>query len=462
MTDVEEVRNLSTLAWTTAEQKGILRPTVSTPILCQDAIHQVSSPFSSPLSLGHVEWVMVHAPRPLTRPLWASISSVVACLVALSCAGDGHGTVDPFSGDPAHFQWNLPPGFEPPTVPADNPMSAAKVELGRRLFYDTRLSGNGGFSCASCHRQEFGFADARNVPVGSTGEAHTRNSMSLANVGYQTTLNWGDPNTRTLEAQALIPMFGIHPVELGLAGLESTLVDRLKAEPLYQELFPKSFAGDADPFSVANVTRAIGAFQRTFISANAPYDRYRRGDANAISASARRGEALFFSQRLGCAQCHSGSVFSAAAEGPPLTPPQGANPLPPVPHDQAFFNTGLYNVGGTGSYPERNRGLFEVTGRAEDMGRMRVPSLRNLVFTFPYMHDGSIGTLEDVVDHYARGGRLIGSGPNAGDGRLNPAKSELIKGFEITPQEKSDVVEFLRSLSDTSFTTTTRLSNPWR
>ena len=378
-----------------------------------------------------------------------------------ACAGDGHGTVDPLSGDPALFRWALPEGFLPPDVPADNPMSAAKVELGRRLFYDTRLSGNGAFACASCHRQEFGFADARNIPVGSTGEAHTRNSMSLANVGYFFPLGWADPRTGRLETQALVPMFGEVPVELGLKGREEELIARLRSEPVYQKLFPRSFPGEADAWTVPNVTKALAAFQRTFISLDAPYDRYRRGETGAVSAAARRGELLFFSQRTGCAQCHNGALFTLAG-GPSLAPPDGVPPPPPAaPREDAFFNTGLYNVSGTGGYPERNRGLFEITGRQEDMGRMRVPSLRNLGFTFPYMHDGSVGTLEDVVDHYARGGRLITSGPNAGDGSLSAFRSDRIRGFAMTATEKADLVAFLRSLTDSSFVTNRRLSNPW-
>jgi cytochrome c peroxidase len=391
------------------------------------------------------------------------VLSAMLCVVIAACAGDGHGTVDPLSGDPALFQWNLPEGFPPPPVPADNPMSAAKVELGRRLFYDTRLSGNGAFSCASCHRQEFAFADARNVPVGSTGEAHTRNSMALANVAYFHSLGWADPLTARLEVQALIPMFGDVPVELGLKGREADLIARLRAEPVYQPLFPKSFPEVTDPFTVPNVTKALAAFQRTFLSLNAPYDRYRRGEVTAISASARRGELLFFSRRTGCVQCHSGALFTLAGGGPPLAAPAGILPPPPAAApDEAFFNTGLYNLSGGGSYPLRNRGLFEITGRAEDMGRMKVPSLRNVSLSFPYMHDGSVGTLEDVVDHYARGGRLIGTGPNAGDGSLNPFRSAQIRPFPVSAGEKADLVAFLRALTDSSFVTSRRLANPWR
>lgn len=381
----------------------------------------------------------------------STVALAALLLVAgTACAGDGHGVVAPLSGDPSRFTWALPAGVVPPPVPADNPMSAAKVELGRRLFYDTRLSGNGGFSCASCHRQEFAFADAKNIPLGSTGEPHTRNSMALANAGYQPFLNWANTATTSLEALALVPMFGDQPVELGLKGQDAALLQRLRGEPLYRQLFSKSFPGQPDPVSVGNVTKALGAFQRTLLSFDAPFDRTRRGEGGGMSAAAMRGEALFRSSRLKCAECHAGSLFTSAADA-------GGSPFSAL----QFFNTGLYNVGGTGAYPSRNGGLFEITGKAQDMGKFKVPSLRNLVYTFPYMHDGSISSLEDVVDHYARGGRIVPLGANAGDGHLNPFKDARVAGFAITPEEKGDLVAFLRALSDSSFVREARFSNPW-
>ncbi len=379
------------------------------------------------------------------------VTTVALCVGALvaGCAGDVNGVVDPLSGDPALFSWNLPAGVTPPPIPLDNPMSAAKVELGRRLFYDTRLSVNGAFACASCHRQDNAFADAKNVPVGTTGEAHTRNSMGLANVGYQRTFGWAGPATTALEAQALIPMFGDVPVELGLKGREAELLQRLRTEPIYQELFPKSFPGSNDPVTLPHVTRALATFQRTLVSFNAPIDRFNRGDSSALSASARRGQALFTSRR--CAQCHGGTLFG----GTSATSGTGSP-------DVEFSNTGLYNVGGTGAYPTGNEGLFASTGRIQDMGRMKVPSLRNVTRTFPYGHDGSVGSLQEVLDNYARGGRLVTSGPNAGDGRNNPFKDRRVSGFPMTAQDRQDLLDFLRALTDTSFVTNSRFANPWR
>ena len=381
---------------------------------------------------------------------------LVLTVAAVSCA-DAHAVVDPLSGDPLRFAWNLPAGVHVPFVPVDNRMSAAKVELGRRLFYDTRLSGNGAFACSSCHRQELSFSDAKNIPVGTTGEAHTRNSMGLANIGYQRTFGWAGPATQSLEAQALIPMFGDVPVELGLKGGESDLIARLRAEPVYLQLFPTAFPGEADAFAVPNVTKAIGAFERTFLAFNAPIDRFRRGTGAAMSESAKRGEQVFSAKR--CGACHSGTLLSVAARDPGLS---AADLLSPGSAGPDFANTGLYNLGGTGAYPPRNGGLFETTLVASDAGKMKVPSLRNVGVTFPYMHDGSVATLEDAIDNYARGGRLVALGPFAGDGRLNPNKDRRVTGFFISALEKTDLVAFLHALTDSTFLTDRRFSNPWR
>ncbi len=375
------------------------------------------------------------------------LTVTLAAALVSGCAGDGNPTVLPYSGNPADFRWALPAGWSPPVVPVGNPMSPAKVELGRRLFYETRLSGNGAFACSSCHRQEFGFADARNISLGSTGEPHPRNAIGVANAAWLRALNWADPATPSLEEQALVPMFGDRPVELGLKGQELDLLDRLRAVPAYRQLFAIAFPGDTAPVTVVNITRAMAAFQRTIIAVNAPFDRWSRGEASAMSASAIRGERLFRSTALRCVECHRGPLFTAAA-----VEPQGSA--------AAFANNGLYNLGGDGSYPAPNRGLFERTQRAEDMGKFRIPTLRNLAFTFPYMHDGSIGSLEDVVEHYARGGRLIAGGPLAGDGRLSPRKDPRIAPLALSAQDKADLVAFLRSLSDSTLLTEPRFANP--
>ena len=372
-------------------------------------------------------------------------------LILMACSGGDSVAPDPadplqLSGNPADFRWELPPGVSPPPVPSDNPMSPAKVELGRRLFYDTRLSVNGGFSCASCHRQEFAFADARNLSVGATGEVHPRNAIGLANTGYQRSFGWAAPATTTLEVHAEIPMFGVSPVEMGLRGREAALLAELQAVPLYRQLFASAFPSQRDPVTVPGIAQAIATFQRTLNAGESPVDRYRRGDPSALSTSARRGMTVF--EAKGCAACHAGPDFTLATQ--------------PGAGEAAFANTGLYNIGGTGAYPARNRGLMETTGRAADMGHMKIPSLRNVALTFPYGHDGSVGSLEAVIDNYARGGRLVQVGPHAGDGRDNPFKDPRVRGFPITSAERADLVSFLQSLTDSTFVTNTRYANPWR
>jgi cytochrome c peroxidase len=348
------------------------------------------------------------------------------------------------------YEWNLPKGFPQPRVPADNPMTIAKVELGRRLFYDTRMSVNGKASCATCHKQESAFTDGRAVSVGATGEKHPRGAMGLVNVAYNAVLTWSNPQMRELEAQALVPMFGEHPVELGLREGDGFLA-RLRSDAKYVELFARAFPGSDDPFTVGNATKAIASFERSIISARSPWDRYHYDrEDEAISAAAKRGEILFFSQQLSCFRCHGGFNFSGAAVSESREV-----------RDPEFHNTGLYNVAGTLGYPAPNLGIFEFTKDRKDVGKFRAPTLRNIALTAPYMHDGSIATLEEVLDHYAAGGRTIPSGPHAGAGRENPNKDPLIGGFSLPAADRNDLIEFLKSLTDEPVLHDRRFANPW-
>ena len=349
------------------------------------------------------------------------------------------------------FVWDLPAGFPEPRVPADNPQTGEKVQLGRYLFYDRRLSGNGTASCATCHQPERGFADGRAQAVGSTGELHPRSTMSLTNVAYNVSLTWADQDLELLEDQIRIPLLSTDPVELGVTGHELAILDRLRAEPRYRVLFAEAFQEQTAPLTLENIIRALAAFVRILISGNSPYDRWVFwAERDAMSASARRGMRLFFSERLGCSECHADLNFSG-----PVNFRGGRTSKP------AFHNTGLYNVDGKGAYPESNTGLFEHTRKKKDIGRFRAPTLRNNAVTAPYMHDGSMATLEQVVDHYAAGGRNVEDGPFVGDGRANPFKSSRVNGFEITPEEKEDLVSFLESLTDEAFLSDPRFADPW-
>jgi cytochrome c peroxidase len=352
------------------------------------------------------------------------------------------------SADAGGYAWDLPSGFPVPRVPEDNPMNPMKVALGRRLFYDTRLSGNGTFSCGSCHEQARAFTDGRATAVGSTGESHPRASMSLANVAYASGLTWASSLMTSLEKQALVPMFGDNPIELGTPD-EAALLARLAVDPAYAPLFRDAFPEKTEP-SLDAIVKALAAFQRTLISGRSPYDRHLAGDASALSAAAKRGLDLFFSEKLECYHCHVGFAFSDSI----------------VHAGSAFFelsfhNTGLYDVDGKGAYPAGNRGLIELTNKPSDMGRFRAPTLRNIAVTAPYMHDGSVATLDDALDHYAAGGRTLSSGPFAGDGSKNPLKDDLIRGFVFTGSEKSDVIAFLESLTDATFLADPRHSDPF-
>jgi cytochrome c peroxidase len=329
------------------------------------------------------------------------------------------------------FAWRLPRGFPSPRVPPANPMSVSKVTLGRYLFYDRRLSRNGQQSCGTCHEQARAFTDGRAHARGSTGEEHPRSSMSLVNVAYASVLTWGNPTVTKLEEQALVPMFGDHPVELGLTKPGTELLGRLRRVPEYERLFPAAFNGANDPFTVENVTRAIASFERTIISGRSSYDRYHfdRQD-DAISVEARRGEQLFFSAPLSCFRCHGGFTFSGAVD---FEGRQGGGP-------PEFHNNGLANLAG---------GVYDVTGLAEDFGKFKAPTLRNIAVTAPYMHDGNAATLEAVLDFYAAGGR---------DQRN---KSDLVHGFPLTVEQKHDLIAFLQTLTDTELLRDPDLSNPW-
>lgn len=338
------------------------------------------------------------------------------------------------------YIWALPEWMPAPTVPADNPMTTEKVELGQRLFYDANLSGPGYMSCSTCHMPERAFSEQRPVSVGVTGQFHSRNAMAIVNVAYMKTLTWANPKEVRLEEQAKVPMFGNHPIEMGTKDQEDKVILFLQRDPIYPNLFHKAFPNQKEPISFATITKALASFERTLISYQSSYDEYKYNhNDNAISDDAKRGEALFFSNRLGCSGCHSGVHFSDATQQSPV-----------------FHNTGLYNLDGQGAYPEGNQGLYEHTGQESDRGRFRTPTLRNIAKTAPYMHDGSIVTLEEVLDHYAAGGRA------ALRGDASPLVSEKIHKFVLTADEKRQMIAFLNSLTDEEFLTSLSHTTPFR
>jgi cytochrome c peroxidase len=271
--------------------------------------------------------------------------------------------------------------------------------------------------------------------MGSTGALHARSTMTLANVTFNASFGWADPTLRTLEAQMAVPMFNEHPIELGLKGRETEVVSRF-ATVDDRARFDAAFPGE--PVSLATIVKAIAAFERTIVSGDSPLDRYLyRDDKSAMTPAALRGMKLFFSKRLQCAECHgsfnlSGPVDFVGAEKVLLL----------------FHNTGLYDVDGHGSYPVTDHGLLDSTRQPSDMGRFRAPTLRNIAVTAPYMHDGSIPTLEAAIDHYVSGGFK------------SRYRSERVRGFRITAGEKADLLAFLESLTDRSFLTNPAFAAP--
>jgi len=348
------------------------------------------------------------------------------------------------------FQWPLPDGVPLPMVPPDNLMSDEKVALGRHLFHEKRLSVNGATSCATCHVQALAFTDGLARSVGATGELHPRGSMTLVNAAWSGKLTWANHLIDTLEVQALIPMFGEQPIEMGMAGRESTIIEMLREDDYYREAFRTAFAADSDPYSILNTVRALASFVRTITSFDSPYDRFQHGDAGALTDGQVRGMNLFFSERLECFHCHGGFNFTDSSTHADV-----------LVQSVGFHNNGLYNIGATGEYPSDNTGLYDLTGERRDMGRFKAPTLRNIAVTAPYMHDGSIETLSGVIEHYGRGGRIIANGPYAGDGSRNPYRSEFVKGFELSAQERADLIAFLNSLTDASVLANPDYSDPF-
>ncbi|WP_281555891.1 methanobactin export MATE transporter MbnM [Thalassomonas sp. RHCl1] len=346
------------------------------------------------------------------------------------------------------YQWPIIDGFPKPQVPADNPMSAEKVSLGRMLFYDKNLSANQTQSCASCHLQEYAFAEPLTTSVGSTGQRHRRNAPALVNIAYNKTLTWAHDGLTSIELQLLLPMFSESPVELGITNHEQEVLARFQT-PAYRALFRQAFPDNfpavfgSGEVSFDLITKALASFVRSLISFDSPFDHYAYWrDDSALPEEAIRGMNLFFSERLECHHCHGGFNFT-----------QSTGHEKQLIDRRPFHNIGLYNVDGASRYPAEDNGLAEISTLAADNGRFRAPTLRNVAVTAPYMHDGSIKTLEQVIDFYADGGRNIIQGPNRGDGRKNTLKSPFMKGFTLTTRERHDLLAFLHSLTDKAFLT---------
>jgi cytochrome c peroxidase len=285
-------------------------------------------------------------------------------------------------------------------IPDDNPLTLEKIKLGRKLFFDERLSIDGTLSCASCHNPLLGFADGRSVAVGIEGLEGTRSTPSIINRLFSETQFW-DGRANSLEEQILGPIQ--NPIEMNNT-LEN-VVNTLNNDEAVKKEFQKVFGTDV---TVASLQKAIASFERILLSGESPFDKYIAGDKNAVSESARKGLVLFKSQKTNCIACHKGPNFT----------------------DELFHNSG---VGMDLEKPDLGR--FIETKNDTDRGKFKTPTLRDIARTSPYMHNGTLRSLREVIDFYDKGGIV------------NDNLSIHIKPLNLTEEEKGNLIDFLRSLT---------------
>lgn len=336
------------------------------------------------------------------------ISLLIIALQFSSCnyfSGEKHETID-YS--------KAPIGFPPIPFPADNPYSKEKVELGRKLFYENMLTkDNEMLSCSHCFKFENAFTDNVRYSRGYGKQHETMNTMTLVNVAYRDRLFW-DGRGRRIEGPAYRSLF----LPMIFNSDTNEIAKKLSNDPEYSRLFQLAFGNDAKP-SAFLVSKAIATFVRTIVSGNSKYDKYINGDKLAMNESEIRGMDLFFSKRTDCSTCHSGFMFT----------------------DMKFHCTGLSN-----HYFDRGR--FNVTGDYHDFGKYLTPTLRNIEYTKPYMHDGTFNTIEDILVHYSHGGFPFKN------------RDSLIRPLNLTDTEKKDLASFLRALTDLDFLNNPRFAKP--
>jgi len=327
--------------------------------------------------------------------------TLLSLVVLAGCSSDAAAPAN--EGMPSLIVSTIPAGFPKGTnielAPTDNALTVDRARLGKRLFYDPQLSRTNEVSCGSCHQQQYAFADPAAISTGVEGRTGTRNAPSIVNAAWGKTFFW-DGRAASLEEQAGQPIE--NPVEMDLALADA--VARLAADPSYVEGFQRAY-GEAP--SESSLQKALASFVRSVVSGSSAYDRHLRGDDSDFGPQRKRGEALFLSEKAECFHCHPSGSLS----------------------NEGYFNNGSYTAGG-------DTGRQQVTGRVGDLGKFKVPGLRNIAATAPYMHDGSLPTLEAVIEQYDAGGR--------GD----PSTDPLIKPMALTSDEKADLLEFLHSFTD--------------
>jgi cytochrome c peroxidase len=337
----------------------------------------------------------------LKKPRSVSMRSLIAASAAFLlawCAAAALWGEQPAASPAIDAKIPLPKPLSPVEHPRENPASEAKTALGRKLFFDARLSRNDRLSCATCHDPQQGFSDGRRLARGIDDRAGSRHTPSLINVAYSRPLTW-DGRAATLEKQALLPIQNAAEMDLPVEAMEK----KLRGVAEYRKAFEQVFGGAV---SAERIAQALAAYERTIVSTETPFDRYLRGDRDSLSTSARRGMKLFFG-RARCSVCHS---------GPELT-------------DNKFHNIGAAD-------PKlADAGRRAVTGREEDHGAFRTPQLREIGRTAPYMHNGRFATLRDVVRHYNFGGVTD---------EANDYRDEALEVLYLSEDEADDLVAFLK------------------
>lgn len=304
-----------------------------------------------------------------------------------------------FVGD---YELLIPKGFPEPYIPENNQLTQSRVDLGKKLFFDKILSRDSTLSCATCHIPKFAFTDRRVKGVGIRGQEVSRNTPTLTNVAYQDKFLLDGLNP-SLEAQANIPIHETNEFDFSVI----LVAERMKKNQEYVQLSKEAYGSEPTPRVITN---AIASYERTLISGNAPFDKfYFQGDSTALNLTQKRGMNLFYNT-LYCSECHKGFNFT----------------------NGGLTNNGLYE-----HYADTGR--MRLFGMEKDRAIFKVPTLRNIAITHPYMHDGSLNSLDDVIEHYSTGGKT------------HQNKSELIQPFLLTKEEKKDLIAFLEALTDSSF-----------
>jgi cytochrome c peroxidase len=292
--------------------------------------------------------------------------------------------------------WSVPENFDDVPIPAANPMTAEKVELGRRLYYDKRLSGDGKLACYSCHVCEHGLTDGRPTAIGAFGKSINRAAPTLWNIAYHDSLYW-DGRSASLEALSLAAWKGP-----GMGAKPDSIAGALQRDAYYAQAFAAVFGGGMTPERAA---QALSAYMRTILCTDTAWDRWERGDKQALSAAQVRGWEVF--RKAGCATCHAGNLFT----------------------DLRYHNVG---IGSQAQAPDPGR--FKVTQMSADMGAFKTPTLRDVARSAPYFHDGSVASLEDAVELMARGGID------------NPHKDPQLRDAQLEGDDEQDLLEFLKAL----------------